>query len=461
MKFVDRRQELEALRAALGRGPALVRVYGRRRLGKTELLSRLCRDLGGIYLLVDEAEPRLQAQALGDQLSRALSRPPVPTADWAAFLRRLQGLKAPVVVLDEFQRLLHRRTEAESILQNAWDQSFSKRGPSLVLCGSSVGMMRRLTRRPAAPLYGRLWADLHLRPLDYASVRQLHAGVPEEDRVRRFAVFGGTPHYQSVAVGRPLEDAIAAAFLTRGAPLADEPMSLLRMEAVKPDRLQSVLQAVGEGTHALGALEAALNVPSGRLSPYIAGLRDELALLRAEAPVGGAQRRARYVFSDPFFAFYYRFVPRARPLVEAGRAADALAGVRRDLEAHVGQQFERVAAQALIASNGRPLKGVPIEFEELGRWWSRQGEEIDLVARGSKEVLAGEVKWSPRPLGPPALWTLEDKARPLGGGRPVRLLFVARGGFTRAMEREARSRGALLLDLEDLTAIFARAGRTR
>ncbi len=463
MIFVDRREELAALRSAVDHGPSLIRLFGRRRLGKTELLVRLCQERNGVYLLADEAESSLQVQSLSDQLSRALSQPPVPTPTWDAFLGQLEQLGPRVVVIDEFQRLLKRPHAAESRLQHQWDVGFSKRGPSIVLCGSSVGMMRRLTRRPSAPLYGRLAADLQLRPLGFASVRLLHHGLPEQDRVRRFAVFGGTPFYQQFAVGRSLEVTVRSAFLSRGAPLIDEPLNLLRMEVSTPDRYHSILQAIGGGTHDLAALESALQVPSGRLSPYIALLRDELSLIKAETPVGGGRRRGRYIFSDPFFAFYYRFIPRVRPLVESGNASLALDTIRQGLEAHVGLMFERVAAEALRALNGTVWKGVPIEFEELGRWWNRQGMEVDLVARGGPEILVGEVKWGSGPLKLAALWALEGKARLLEGTgrRPVRLVFVARDGFTQAMQRAARERGAVLLDLADLSSIVARAGKKR
>jgi AAA+ ATPase superfamily predicted ATPase len=367
------------------------------------------------------------------------------------------------VVIDEFQRLLKPPHAAESRLQHRWDTRFGKRGPSIVLCGSGVGMMARLTRRPSAPLYGRLSADLHLRPLDFASVRLLHPGVQEDDRVRRFAVFGGTPFYQQFAVGRTLEESLASAFLTRGAPLLEEPLQLLRMEVSAPDRYHSILQAIGGGTHDLGALESSLQVPSGRLSPYITLLRDELSLIRAEAPVGGRRRRARYVFSDPFFAFYYRFIPGIRPLVESGKASEAMSAIRQGLEAHVGLMFERVAAEALRSLNGSRWQGVPIEFNELGKWWNRQGVEVDLVARGGREILAGEVKWSSEPMKPAALADLEAKARLLegAGSRPVRLVLVSRGGFAAPLRRAARDRGALLFNMADLASVFARAGKGR
>ena len=459
MRFVDREEDLEALRRTLDHGPSLIRVYGRRRLGKTEMLTRLCRERRGTYLLVEEGDLGHQLRSLAHQLPPSGGPLPSPFPTWPEVLERIAKLRTPFVVLDEFQRLVRKGSPLESQLQHHWDSVLSKRGPSLVLCGSSVGMMRRLTRRPQAPLFGRLHADLHLRPLGYAAVRELYQRAPEEERIRRYAVFGGTPFYHTFSVGRGLDEALTDALLSRGAPLLDEPLNLLRLEIGTPDRYHSLMEEIGRGTHDLPALEASFRTPSGRLTPYIALLRDDLDLIRMENPVGGPKKRARYVFADPFFAFYYRFVPEVRPLIEAGSAADALVRIQEGLEAHVGRVFERVAAEALMRLNGSAWRGVKIEFQEIGRWWSRRGEEVDLVARGGAEVLAGEVKWGGGPMKPGVLWSLERKADGLDrpAAMPLRFVFASRHGFTAAMRREAGARGAILFDLADLTEVFSRA----
>lgn len=460
MDFVDRTRELAALRTALDARPALVRVYGRRRLGKTELLWKLCREKGGTYLLAHELEPALQLESLAEQLAASAGGPSSAPAGWEGLFERLRPLAGGFVVIDEFQRLMRPGISIESRIQHRWDLEFSKRGPSLVLCGSSVGMMRRLTKRRAAPLFGRLTADLHLRPLDFAAVRLIYPSLGLEDAVRRYAVFGGTPHYHRFSARHGLAEAIDAAFLAPQAPLADEPLDLLRMEIAIPDRHYSILQEIGRGTHSLGDIEAALQLKTGRLSPYITTLRDDLDLVRAEAPVCGVQRRSRYVLSDPFFRFYYRFISKRRALLEVGEPDLVRAAVARDLEAHVGEVFEDVVLEAFRRLNGRSWKGVKIEFEELGRWWNRRGEEVDICARGETEVLAGEVKWGGGPMKPGVLWALERKVRQMErtGGLPVRLVFASRGGFSAAFHREAERRGALLFDMADLNALLREGG---
>lgn len=58
--FVDRERELQALEREYAReGASFAVVYGRRRVGKTELISRFIRDKRALYYLATE-EPELQ-----------------------------------------------------------------------------------------------------------------------------------------------------------------------------------------------------------------------------------------------------------------------------------------------------------------------------------------------------------------------------------------------------------------
>jgi len=177
-----------------------------------------------------------------------------------------------------------------------------------------------------------------------------------------------------------------------------------------------------------------------------------------EDPVCGIKKQARYVFDDPFFAFYYRFVFENRPLIELGRSAQVWQRIEKQLDEFVGFQFERVAKEALVLLNGSTYAGVPIDFEEIGRWWNRPGEEIDILASGKTEVLAGEVTWSRSPMELDALRRLEMKVKFVERlrGRPVRFVFVSRSGFDSKLASEAARQQALLFDLPGLGQVFDR-----
>jgi len=418
----------------------------------------LCEQRGGLYLLIDDADRAQVLGSLSRQVAAGAATLARPYRQWDDLFEHLGTLDVPFCVLDEFQWVIAGDPQAVTRLQGHWDAWIQERGPSIVLCGSSVGMMQRITQGRRGPLFGRLTADLRVRPFTYGAVRLLYPDADEAERVRRYAVFGGTPHYHRFSVARRLEDAVKASFLDEAAPFQEEPQSLLHLELKAPTRYNSILYEIGHGTRALRDLETKVGVKRGGLSPYLEVLRDDLDLVRMEDPVCGKKKAAHYVFSDPFFSFYYRFIFGARPALEIGRLDAVWERIEEELDAHVGRVFEQVVHQTLLAANGQDIDGVPIRFDEIGRWWNRIGDELDVVARGPDELLVGEVTWSIRPAGRELLADAQRKAELIEhrSGLPVRPIVAARAGLTLEAERDARDAHAIVLDLDGIARIHER-----
>lgn len=460
--FVNREAELGELDRVLARRePQLVRIYGRRRVGKTALLQKLVARQGGLYLLADEADRPQQLESLDRQIALQTQGLRMPLREWDDLYDRIETEGPGVVVIDEFQRLLERDRQAATRLQARWDGSWHQTGPSVILCGSSIGMMERLTAGKRGPLFGRLTGNLRLRHFDYTAVRLLYPSLPEADRVRRFSVFGGTPAYHEPGLRSGLQAAVVDAFLAPTAPLLEEPQELLRLELKSPTRYNSVLYEIGNGRRSLHELEDSVRVSRGGLGPYMDVLRRDLDLVEMDDPVGGKRRQARYRLTDPFFEFYFKFIFSNRPRIELGRGPEVWKDIKKDLETHVGLVFERVVRDLLVALNGSKVKEQRLEFDEIGRWWDRTGREIDLVARGPREMWAVEVKWSRQRVRIDAWQRLVENAALVDNAKNLRIrpVVVARGAFGQQLKDEARKRGGLLLTFDDLTrALDSRRG---
>lgn len=93
---------------------------------------------------------------------------------------------------------------------------------------------------------------------------------------------------------------------------------------------------------------------------------------------------ARDVFADPFFAVYHRFISGRRPQLELGGTEQVWEAIWRELSAHVGLRFEAVARDTLRWLNGTEVGGISVDFDMVGRWWNRTGEELDIVAKGQR-----------------------------------------------------------------------------
>ena len=104
--FSDRDSELEALISDIEKYRSLIVLYGKRKVGKTELIKKTMDKIGGIYLYVDNTKSSnllLQEFSLivREYFNTALFNPP----DWDLFVMGLFELsthKETVVYFDEF-----------------------------------------------------------------------------------------------------------------------------------------------------------------------------------------------------------------------------------------------------------------------------------------------------------------------------------------------------------------------
>ncbi|MBI4543447.1 MAG: hypothetical protein HY705_10485 [Gemmatimonadetes bacterium] len=99
-----------------------------------------------------------------------------------------------------------------------------------------------------------------------------------------------------------------------------------------------------------------------------------------------------------------------------------------------------------------------LDYDRLGRHWDRE-LEVDLVAvKGRSPVLAGECKWSRKPVGEDVLDGLRHKApRLAGSGPPPLLALFPRAGFTPAVTRQQRVGELAMVDVR----CVAKAGIAR
>jgi len=447
---MNRRAELDALRAhrTTGRAELLV-VYGRRRVGKTELLRTAFADHHHLYFVADlgaavDQRRRLAAQIYARFPSRALAEPNAPS--WELIFEHLfdAATERPlVVVLDEFPYLCISHKALPSILQRLWDERGRHSKICLVLCGSHVSFMEREV----------LWrtGQLLLEPLAFSSLREFFPRYGAIDRVRVHAVLGGVPAYLAqFSDAASLERNNETAVLGATAPLREEVRFILTEELRDPKQYLSVLEAISFGHTRLNEIAQHTALDRGPASKYLAVLQ-ELRLVEREVPVTEPaphkSRKGIYRISDPFFRFWFRFVNAHRSeLADRGAHHVLSTHIVPHLELFVGQAFEHTCREIVrdLVQAGR----LRIAYDRLGRHWDRE-MEVDLVAmREGAPVLAGECKWSRKPVGEGLLAQLRQKAARLSGSGPTPLLALfSRSGFTPAVWRQERESELLLVDV--------------
>lgn len=459
--FINRQQELEALERSYTSGRAeLFVLYGRRRVGKTELLRTFCQDRRHIFFVADlgtEASALAEFTRQISLFTYGRSDAIAPFLSWDAafeFLVPLAAEERLVVVLDEFTYLIDANSAVPSVLQRLWDTHLRKTRLMLILCGSYVGMMEQHVLAYRAPLYGRRTAQWHLQPLAFWDAGHFLPRFEAADRVRAYAILGGVPAYLLQFDDEiPFLDNVEQCILTPGTFLYDEPRFLLLQELRDPRRYFSVLEAIATGRTRQNEIAQAAGIVPSSTAFYLTTLQ-ELGLVERAVPATEKHphksKLGLYRILDPYFRFWFCFVYPNRSLLERGELAQVRCQVEEQLDQFTGAAFEAICREHVW----RLYRAGELGFipRTVGGWWDRQ-KEVDVVAVGDEDILVGECKWTDRPVGTNILDDLRRKLHSLIHQREwshVRYALFSRSGFTPALEAQARDEGVLLVSLETL-----------
>jgi AAA+ ATPase superfamily predicted ATPase len=461
MMFINRETELQILEERFSSGQAEFFVlYGRRRVGKTELLTRFCQDKRHIFFVADlDAEPTLRA-SLSSIVNAKLLGTHVTSAVYPSwediFLLLAEHAQTDrlVVVIDEFTYLVTSHPPIASTLQRIWDSDLRHTNMMLILCGSYIGMMEEAVLGYRAPLYGRRTGQYFLEPLNFHNARLFFPSLGLEDQIRAYAVLGGTPAYlQNFSNFESLQAFIANQILKRGTFLFDEVRFLLQQELREPRNYFAVLESIAAGRTRLNEIKQATGLDGA--TAYISTLQN-LHLVKRVVPVTERQphksRRGLYQLSDHYFRFWFRFLHPNRTLLEQGGNLITLESfVTPQIDTFTGPVFEEICQQYLWQMG--LVGALPFTPSHLGGWW-RANQEVDIVALGDGNILLVECKWSSRPLGIDILQNLEQKTNQVLLDTDAQTTWYglcSRSGFTSQVKQEAAQRKDLILfDLPDI-----------
>ncbi|MDR5673309.1 ATP-binding protein [Halalkaliarchaeum sp. AArc-GB] len=454
--FVNREDELARLHGCYESDDAeMVVVFGRRRLGKTQLVQHSLSDCDDVVVYqATETTSQIQLDEFVDIASENFPSITQIKQNWEALLGYL-GDQDGIVVLDEFPYLIDADESLPSVIQRLWDQRLQNTSGTLVLIGSSISMMEEATLLGNSPLYGRFTERLDLRPLNFAAAQEF---VPDEyspeERIFTWGIFGGVPYYlDGVDLGRDLGTVLAEEVLSQKGYLHNEPEYVLRTELTDPNRYFAILTAIAAGKTTSNEIAQAIGIDGKQISTYTQKL-ERLRLIEREVPITeekAKSRRGRYRILDPLFRFWFRFVYGKEDRYErlGANAYDAV--IEPELPDFVSHEFEGLCQDALPGL-------YPAEtFLDIGRWWYKE-HEVDVVGFTTDgTMVAGECKFTNAPLDYGALASLEDHAAeirwtPDTDERNTKYALFTRNGATQSVQEAVSERDDLqLFELGDIT----------
>lgn len=466
MQFLNRTDELQLLERRLaGDRAELLVVYGRRRVGKTELLTQVGAGARTLYYEATDSVAVDQLADLTAELARAADDPVLaaqPLTNWDAALAAIAqyvGARRTLVVLDEFQLLAKQSPELESVLSRWWRTTGSKLPVVLVLAGSELSFFEDEVL--AGQLYGRRSGQLKVLPFLAREAALFHPGYSPEDRVRAYSICGGIPYYlDRFRDDRPLAEHLLAEVFERTGLLHNEAELMLRQSIADPTNHVAILRSIAHGHNRNNDISQRTQLQHSHVTKVLKSL-EQLGLVEHLRPITASPRakKGAYRVSDQFLRFHYRFIEPARSQLRTNALAASYLHdtVLPQLDHHASQSWEDICREHILHADG--------EVQAVGRWWGQvpagsgrhtEEREIDVVGLDGdgKPRMVGMCKWTSTDVDFDELNLLDRLALHVPGydGTVHRYIFSRSGFSARLREYAAADPGLRLLTPADVYA---------
>lgn len=460
-KFIDREEEYAFLGAEYEKTESsLVILYGRRRIGKTALITEFGKDKNALYFLAteeSESENRNTFQQMvADYTGNALLKN-ASVDNWGLIFDALLNYQTPgkkLIIIDEFQYIGRSNPAFPSIVQKIWDTQLKDAGIMLILCGSLISLMESQTLKYGSPLYGRRTGQIKLKQIPFRHYHEFFPDKTNQELIEFYSITGGVPKYiELFSDNHDIYSAIRKNVLSKQSFLYEEPTFLLQNEVSEIGSYFSIIKTIAAGNQKLGNIASALSLAPTGMTKYLKTLID-LDILEREVPITEENpeksKKGLYKIKDNFIEFWFRFIYPNKSFIETGNTDYVMKKIKDSLVgSHISYVYEDICIERMwqLSAEG----AFPATFDRIGRWWGGKDVEIDIVAYdsvGKSDIVFGECKYTGKPMDTDIFYALQEKKKAVEwqkGKRNEWFVFFCINGFTDEMKALAESRKNVFL----------------
>ena len=417
MRFYDRESEISILREdeQQARQNAVFTVMmGRRRVGKTTLLTTALEGCAYAYLFVSKDSEAVLCQkfqlTLEEQLGIHVYGTISHFRDLFEVIMKESLNRHFTIILDEFQTLYKVNPAIFSEIQDLWDRYHRDSHLYLITAGSIQSLMKRIFEDKNEPLYGRPTSKLTLQPFTINVLKQIFGdhchGYKNDDLLCLYMITGGVAKYVELLMDarcytkeRMLNYVCRqdSYFLTEGRDLMNQEFS------DESATYFSILQLIAGGLTKRSDIDGAMQKDMG---VYLQNLEKNYQMVARLKPLlaNPNSKVTAYEISDLFLRFWFRFVWPYQSIIERQQLALLRQNMGQHYEQFTGRTLEQYF-QAQAMETG--------QYTMVGNWWDRKGEnEIDMIALNEFDHtgIVAEVKRNPRKI---SLTELQEKVNAL------------------------------------------------
>lgn len=417
MKFYDRINELAILREnelQSHNNAVFTVMMGRRRVGKTSLITKVMEGKEYAYLFVSKDSEALLCQNfqrdIEQQLGITIYGEVTRFKDFFEVIMKESQKRHLTVVFDEFQTLYKINPAIFGDIQNIWDKYKDGAKINLIVLGSIQTLMKRIFEDEAEPLYGRPTSKFTLRPFTIGVMKEiLHDANPNysaEDLLCMYAITGGVAKYIELLIDAKCytKEKMLNYVCRQDSYFLTEGKDLLHQEFSSDyGTYFSILQVIAAGKTKRSEIDGILQKDMGT---YLQNLESKYELINRMKPLLSKQngKVTAYEIHDNFLRFWFRFIYPYQTLIERNLFTMLKSNITNNYEAFTGRTLERYFQDKVMETE---------RFTQVGNWWDRKGQnEIDLIAVNEFDHtgIVAEVKRNPHKI---SMAKLHDKVSAL------------------------------------------------
>lgn len=312
--FVGRKKELKIVNEFLNSDAKSMLIYGKRRIGKTELIHESLKKskLESIYFEcakdsyknnIDSFVHVLVEKKIIDQFHEFVS-----FVDVFHHLATID--KKLVIIIDEYPYLMEYKNPSiiNSHFQNIIDNYLTNN--KLILCGSNISVMSSLLEGGNA-LFGRFNYKLPLKELPYYEAAEFYPNLSTYDKIAFYSIFGGSPYLnRCIDPTLSLEENIKKQFLSIDSDVFSYCENVLFTDIPSSINIRGICSFIKNGKKSCAEIESRLHVDkNGGMNKKLQLLVD-MQILSKKQPINKINnpKATRYEINDNAIRFFYTYI---------------------------------------------------------------------------------------------------------------------------------------------------------
>ena len=435
--FIGRKEERKSLESvyATDRSNLLV-LYGKEGIGKTALALHFAQNKKTIYerfLPAGESEHERLVKETFDKIKNGDYRQEEKT----------------ILIFDEFHYI-----ESKSIYS---DITFILNNEEtcgrfmILMLSSSINFVENSMIELDPGFASSITGIVKIQPISFAQMVEWFPNKSVEECIIIRSILGGVPKYLSMwDRSKGLRENIINLFLTRQAPLIEEPEAVLRKELRELSSYNTILISLGRGLIKLNDLFLATGYSRAKISVYIKNLIEmDVVEKLFSANVKNVENTMKglYRISDSLLSFYYAFVYPNITRIELGKGSevyDEIIGPA--LNSYLRPFFADVCREYLdlMSQYGK----LDHEYSHWQTWYGKKGT-IDIVGTDQKNnMICGICSFEDEIATIESLAELKALSMQAGIKKCSFCLF-AKNGFDSSIEELANAGEVTIASLKD------------